>query len=245
MGRVHQRYRNFWTPSYWRKWREADSPYRRHKSEKDRQIAVRLAGLQGGERVLEIGCGYGWISEALINSSRIQWVGIDISESMISHCVRVIPGGSGLVADALFLPFCAGTFDVVLCSGVLMHLENERGVLAEMARVLRSGGRLVISGNNLLSPFALPAWIWNAKKENYKQSFRLPWTYKKWLEQLEFRVEHIVGDTIFALGLHLPIGTFPPERLFKYAVFPDRFLDGPLRYLAYEVWFSAVKCSST
>jgi SAM-dependent methyltransferase len=243
MRTLHQAYKDFWTPEFWKQWREAESPYRRYKSERDRQLALHLLELKDGDRVLEIGCGYGWISQALIRSARIKWVGIDLSNSMMQHCLQTIPGGFGALADALLLPFHTGVFDTILCSGVLMHVEDEVKALKEMVRVLKPGGRLVISGNNLFSPFALPVRLWNLQKQQYKQSFRSPWCYRRWLNRLGFRVECTAGDTLLAVELRFPggIGTIPPRQWFKAVVSLDQFLGTPLRYFAFETWFAAVK----
>jgi len=243
MGILHQRYKTLWTPEFWRQWREADSPYRRYKSKRDRHLALKLLRLHEGERVLEIGCGYGWISQALVESTKIQWIGVDISRSMMLHCINTIPDASGAVADTLFLPFNAEVFDVVLCNGVLMHVEDDLAALVEIARVLRPGGRVVISVNNLFSPFAFPLWLGNLRKLGViKQSFRSPFLYRRWLGRLGFRVERIFGDTVLAVGLHLPGGIlFPPKRWFKLAVLPDHWVESALRYFAYEIWFAAVK----
>jgi SAM-dependent methyltransferase len=202
-----------------------------------------MLALREGSRVLEIGCGHGHVSERLAAFPRIRWTGVDISSSMMRDCLKQIHDGSGTVADALSLPFKAEAFDAVLCNGVPMHIEHEAEALSEMARVLRPGGRLVVSGNNLLSPFALPAWAWNAARGKFKQSFRLPWVYRHWLSRSGFRVESMNGDTLLAVGMHLPgkFGSIPPERWFKLMVLPDRYMEGALRYFAYEIWFGAVK----
>lgn len=248
MSDLHRVYRWFWTPERWRGWREVDSPYRRYKSHRDRELALDLLALRSGDRVLEAGCGYGWISTALIGAARIRWTGIDISKSMIEHCLKVNGSGvsgSGTVADGQHLPFRSQVFDAVLCSGVLMHVDDEFAMLRELTRVLRPGGRLVVSGNNLLAPYAMPAWLLARRRDSVKQSFRFPWTYQRWLQQLGLCVERVSGDTLFATGATLPfkLGSFPPRSLFRLVAWPDRLFPGALRHFAYEIWVSAVKRS--
>ena len=64
--------------------------------------------------------------------------------SIREDCLRVdlapLPG-TDLVADGHLLPFADGTFDLVLATGLLEHVDDERLVLREVARVLRHGGR--------------------------------------------------------------------------------------------------------
>src|SRR2546422_6322506 len=57
-----------WTPTFWKGWRESSSPYRQFKSERDRSLTVQALQLREADRVLEVGCGYGWISRALLRS---------------------------------------------------------------------------------------------------------------------------------------------------------------------------------
>lgn len=157
-----------WTPEFWQSWREANNVYRRYKSYRDRELAMQLMALKDGERVLEIGCGYGWTSEYLLRTVRIQHIGIDISLEMLKNSLQGVStyAASLVQADALSLPFEDRIFDKILCSGVLMHLTDEFQALCEMRRVLCPGGRLVISGNNLLSPYAPIVMLWNLHKKS-------------------------------------------------------------------------------
>ena len=85
-----------WTPDFWQGWRESQSPYRRHKSERDREIVLALLEPRDGERILEVGCGYGWISVALWQAARIHWFGVDGSPAMIQQLRRLPPPGGEL-----------------------------------------------------------------------------------------------------------------------------------------------------
>jgi len=79
-----------WTPTFWQGWRESNNPYRQYKSDRDRRLVLELLDLHDGERVLEVGCGYGWISQVLWDTAKINWFGVDQSPEMIQH-LRQIP----------------------------------------------------------------------------------------------------------------------------------------------------------
>jgi cyclopropane fatty-acyl-phospholipid synthase-like methyltransferase len=63
-----------WTPGFWQSWRESSNPYRQYKSERDRKLVLKSLQLRDGERVLEVGCGYGWISRALWAAAKVEWM---------------------------------------------------------------------------------------------------------------------------------------------------------------------------
>jgi SAM-dependent methyltransferase len=234
-----------WTPDFWQSWRETDDPYRNFKSQEDRRIALELLSPCPGERILEVGCGYGWISRALWESADILWIGVDPSESMIRHLrsVNRQPNANmAMLADATSLPFGDKSFDKVLCTGVLMHITDDRAALAEMVRVLRPGGRLLCSINNALSPFSLAARLWNLCKRGFVQKFRRPAAFQRQAGKAGLQVESIAGDGAFT-SVSLVAGRFslPPRFLFSSLRAMDRWVIARWPSLAYEVWFSAIR----
>src|SRR5690606_22290056 len=115
-------------------------------------LATQIAW-PAGAQVLEVGCGAGWMwAEASARlSSDLDLTLTDLSEGMVAEAVgRVRPLGryrriSGRVADAQDLPFRAAAFDVVVANYVLHHVPDARRAVAEMARVVRPGGTVVVA----------------------------------------------------------------------------------------------------
>jgi SAM-dependent methyltransferase len=232
-----------WTPDFWQGWRESANPYRQYKSRRDRQLVLESLQPHDGERVLEVGCGYGWISEALWDAARIQWFGVDRSPQMIRHLrANAKSEPRALVADACRLPFRDGAFDKVLCTGVLMHIAEDQAALAELVRVLRPGGLLMCSINNALSPCSLPVRLWNRRKKGFVQKFRFPATFRKLLREAGVPTDRMAGDGIIAT-VPLSFGRFhfPPISFFPAVRRLDRWAADRFAWLAYEVWFCGVK----
>jgi SAM-dependent methyltransferase len=233
-----------WTPGYWQGWRESSNPYRQFKSERDRTLTVEALELRDGECVLEVGCGYGWITEALHRAARIHWVGLDHSPSMVQRLRAAHPtlAPHTFVGDARCLPVASSSFDKLLCTGVLMHVNGESEALREFGRVLRPGGRLVCSINNAFSPFSIPVRVHNSFKNGFIQNFCRPGSFRSSLRALGFDVCGMRGDAL-VVTVPLQVGpvSIPPRFLFRFLSSLDQWAVERVPWLAYEIWFAAVK----
>lgn len=236
-----------WSPEFWQGWRESDNPYRRYKSDRDRRLVVEALDIRDNDRVLEVGCGYGWISRSLWDVANIEWIGIDQSVEMIRRLRAIYPdrGSQALHADARRLPFREGQFDKVLCTGVLMHINEHSVAVRELIRVLRPGGVLLCSINNALSPFSFPVRLWNLRKKGFVQKFQVPASFRRFLRDKGLKVDSTVGDGIIATT-PIIIGrfSFPPVDVFQFVCKWDAWAVGRIPWLAYEVWFRGVKATS-
>jgi len=108
-------------------------------------------GVAGGDHVLDVGCGTGAPTRRLAVNTGATATGITVSRWQVEQATRAA-AEAGLadrvrfeLADAAQLPFDAGTFDAAMIVEVLVHVADKRRVLAEVARVLRPGARLVIA----------------------------------------------------------------------------------------------------
>jgi ArsR family transcriptional regulator len=109
-------------------------------------LARGLIGLVDLGDVLDAGAGDGATAQLLAPRAR-SITCVDISETLIDAArVRLAghPNAKAEVADVTDLPFPAASFDQVLALNVLTHLRAPGRALAELARVLRPGGRLVL-----------------------------------------------------------------------------------------------------
>lgn len=111
-----------------------------------RPAMVDLAGDVDGRDVLDAGCGSGSLAAALVAKGALV-SGFDLSPAMLAiACDRLGPEVDLRVADlAQPLPYAAAAFDVCVASLALHYLADWDGPLRELRRVLRPGGRLVVS----------------------------------------------------------------------------------------------------
>jgi SAM-dependent methyltransferase len=98
------------------------------------------------KRILEVGCGWGELAEWVGRETGADVVAVDLSPRMVELARE--RGVNVQVGDVQELPFADGEFDVAVAAWMLYHVPDlDRGI-AELARVLRPGGRLVAATNS-------------------------------------------------------------------------------------------------
>lgn len=112
------------------------------------RAVVRMLDARHGEEVLDLGCGTGRVAELVATQTPASLVAaVDLSPEMLERARRRLAGLGPVVRemDAQALRFPDGSFDVVVASFSLMFCPDHAAALAEAHRVLRPGGRLVMS----------------------------------------------------------------------------------------------------
>ena len=113
-----------------------------------RRAAVRAARLSPGGTALDVACGTGKLTAALAGAvgSEGRVVGVDLSAAMLDEARRAfgdMPGVEFVLGNALALPVADGTFDAATIAFGLRNLASFEDGFREMARAVRSGGRVV------------------------------------------------------------------------------------------------------
>jgi SAM-dependent methyltransferase len=103
-------------------------------------------------KLLDVACGSGGPSIAIAAATGCRLTGVDIEEAAIEHAKALaaaahLPlGATFVVADCgQQLPFDKGEFDVISCIDAIIHLASRREVFADWFRLLRPGGRLILT----------------------------------------------------------------------------------------------------
>lgn len=185
-----------------------------------RPAIVDLAGDVAGRRILDAGCGSGAVSEALRARGAVV-AGFDRSAAMVELARRRLGDGTDLrVADiGRPLPYPDGEFDDAIAALVLHYLEDWTAPLAELRRVLRPGGRLIVVVNHpILFKILHP-------KSDY-------FAISKWSDEYTFNGQHAVltywhrplhamTDAFTAAGFRTAVISEPPAAPEARDLFPE------------------------
>lgn len=138
----------------YRRWAQdyGDQPnaFQRLEAEAMDRLLVDVEGLD----VLDLGCGKARLARQMLRAGAARAVAADLVLAMHARRPPAVAGARepwSVVAPTHPLPFPAASFDVVVCALVLGHVADLESALGHMARVLRPGGRLLISD---FHPFA-------------------------------------------------------------------------------------------
>ncbi len=123
------------------------------------QMVRRWAPL-AGRRVLDVGCGLGMYTAAFLHHTPHVF-GIEIEhERALDARERA---AAVIQSPGERLPFANAAFDVVFSHEVLEHVDDDRACVAEMVRVTRPGGRIVVFVPNRLYPFETHGVFWRGR----------------------------------------------------------------------------------
>jgi SAM-dependent methyltransferase len=201
----------------------------------ERPAMLALAGDVNGRRILDAGCGAGVLLAALRDRGAIV-TGFDTSAGMLKIARGRLGADAELhVADlAGPLPFPDGTFDDVTASLVLHYLEDWGPPLAELRRVLKVGGRLLVSVDH---PFVVSIMHRDSgRKADYFATAKRTeeWTMGGQTALMTFwdRPLHAMADAFTAAGFRIAVISEPDPAPEARELFPEEIAATP-RFLCF------------
>jgi len=151
----------------------------------EKERVVPLLGDLKGKSLLDVGAGTGRLS-VLFAKKGAQVTALDISPQMLKELKKKAPAIKTTVGDAESLPFPNDTFDFVVAAFLIVHLKDPTRFFDEAYRVLKDGGRLVVTNINQKEPPEIKTPKGVIKIESY---YHRPEKIREVLESLAFEIK--------------------------------------------------------
>ncbi|MGI9537494.1 MAG: class I SAM-dependent methyltransferase [Desulfocapsaceae bacterium] len=132
-----------------------ETPIGRLVREYEAELLHELLDPKPGEFLLDVGCGTGIFTGSILSTGAVV-VGLDISIPMVARASSRFQRQpfSPLAGNMLTLPFASGSFDKVYSMTALEFVDDAQAAVAELQRVTKAGGNIVLTTLNRHSPWA-------------------------------------------------------------------------------------------
>jgi methionine biosynthesis protein MetW len=185
-----------------------------------KKISIVLGLLEKHEKgkILDIGCGDGFISSIIAKGTGAEVHGLDISRHAVSKAKERGIAAKVLNLDRHTLPFKEDSFDAVFCGDVLEHVNDTENLLDNINHVLKPSGYLILSIPNIASWYnrvfllfgLMPTWVESSlrtytgnpfikKGSGHIHAFTKR-SLKEMLKLKGFHIEKAIGSPILADG---------------------------------------------
>ncbi|MFA6423852.1 MAG: class I SAM-dependent methyltransferase [Candidatus Magasanikbacteria bacterium] len=137
------------------------------------------------KNILDVGAGTGRLATILFNAGA-EVTALDVSSEMLQQLVKKNQKIKTVVGDAEELPFPDSTFDFVTAAFLVVHLKDPSSFFDEAYRVLRDGGKLIITNINQKEPPEVKTKEGKIKIESF---YHRPERIIEQLESLAFKIK--------------------------------------------------------
>jgi ubiquinone/menaquinone biosynthesis C-methylase UbiE len=137
-------------------------PVGEYTDRSEKRPVLEALHLNPGNLVLDAGCGTGRFLRGLPKD--VGFVGLDLAIEMLKIAQAEVGSGSYIVALVDRMPFQDGAFDDVISVRVLQHVRDQSACIHEMARVAKTGGKVVV--------LSLNSWTLHCLYKNMRMGFR-------------------------------------------------------------------------
>jgi ubiquinone/menaquinone biosynthesis C-methylase UbiE len=173
-----------------------------HEALAGKLIQPKAFDVRGCKRILDAACGNGRYSKFLLKyaDDDAQLTSFDLSPKMLLRAQQRLrnPRVTHVVADLTRLPYADASFDAIVCGWVLEHLPDPRPGLRELARVLMSGGKMLLMCTEDTVTGAICSRLWHCRTYNRLklqkqcQEVGLRWAKEHWFSRIH-KTFHLGG----------------------------------------------------
>jgi len=153
-----------------------------------------------GKYVIDIGSSIGWLEKELLKYTPLKLVGVEPDPEAVAHSQRKVRKATFIEAPASKIPISGNTADIVVMFDVLEHVPKKKEILAlrEANRLLKRGGKLVLSTPNSSFLTNILDFAWYFGHRHYKKEY-----LKNLLKKAGFRIDkfEVRGGIWFSIYL--------------------------------------------
>jgi methionine biosynthesis protein MetW len=186
--------------------------------EKKIEIILNLFENHQGGKILDIGCGDGFISALIRKKTKAMMHGIDISRTCVKEARKRNINAKLFDVSKGKLPYSRNYFDAVLCGDILEHIYDTEGLIDSVYKILKPHGYVIVSVPNIASWYNrfflligwMPIWIESSSKTYTGNPFLKEgvghihgFTKKSLIDLLKFKglyIENVKGSPMLADG---------------------------------------------
>jgi len=180
-------------------------------------ILPALRSLSGESKVIDVGVGTGSLLKLIQKATRTEVVGLDVSRNAIREAeLRFSPfklKSALILGDVFHLPFKDGSFDVVICLGLIEHFKDSLTPMSHMLKLVKEGGHAFVSVPQQKSLYT-PYKYWQIRRKIWPFGFQRDFTInelREICEKLGLSKVRIVGVDYYPSFLKI----IPFEMLFR------------------------------
>lgn len=118
-------------------------------------VVKRIKDFRGHPRILEVGCGTGWMSAVLSVYGSVH--GVDLSPKAIERASAACPAASFYCGDFMTVDL-TGSFDIVVTADTIAHVPDQPGFIDRIASLMRPDGMLILMSQNAYA-LKRSAWV--------------------------------------------------------------------------------------
>ncbi len=203
------------TQDYYDSWRNRSKYYNIITGITQRAIKENNHFISNERKVLDAGCGTGRNIQLLLDLDAKNIVGIDISEKLLGMAKKKYNQNKKI---QLFLynleeklPFKNQSFDVIICTKTLPHVNNIKQILNEFNRILKKGGIMML---DFYSPYSFRRLFSNKDYQKYTRWDSIP-KVKRYMKDENLNIIKIYGERTFMVTEFL-VNNFGLYHLFKW-----------------------------
>jgi len=163
-----------------------------------------------GQRVLDVGCGVGMYTNALLRETPHVF-GVEIERERTQEALQRAAGVAQAPGERL--PFASETFDLLFSHEVLEHVDDDRACAREMVRVTRPGGRVIVFVPNRLYFFETHGVYWRGRY-HFGNAPLVNWLPTPLRDRLAPHVRAYTGRDLRRLFAELPVRVIHHTQIF-------------------------------